>query len=191
MSVATRARRAMPNGWWGVLILIASEAALFGTLIGTYFYLRFNSTSWPPPGLEKPEIATPTVLTAILVLTSLPMLVARRAARAGRLATVRACLWGAVVVQCAYLGYQVHAFADELTRHSPRDGAYSSIYFTLVGAHHAHVLVGILLSIGLGLKLTRGLTHYRVVGTRAVSLYWHFTNAIAVFVLLTQIYPAL
>ena len=40
---AEPARLARPNGWWGMAIFVATEATLFGTLIGTYFYLRFNN----------------------------------------------------------------------------------------------------------------------------------------------------
>jgi heme/copper-type cytochrome/quinol oxidase subunit 3 len=37
----------------------------------------------------------------------------------------------------------------------------------------------------------RGLTNYWVIGVRSVALYWHVINAIAVFVLLTQLAPSL
>jgi cytochrome c oxidase subunit 3/cytochrome c oxidase subunit I+III len=50
-----RGRRAMPSGWWGMLLFLASEATLFGLLIASYFYLRFYNTHWPPPGIDKPR----------------------------------------------------------------------------------------------------------------------------------------
>ena len=42
-------------GWWGMLLLILSEATLFGALISTYFFLRANSPTWPAGGIDRPE----------------------------------------------------------------------------------------------------------------------------------------
>jgi cytochrome c oxidase subunit III len=185
------ARRAKPSGWWGVALLIATEAALFGTLIASYFYLRFNSATWPPRGIAAPHVLTPTILTAVLVSTSVPMALAARAARGGRARPAWLALATALAIQAAYLGYQLSDFVTEVDKHPPSGGAYSSIYDTLLGAHHFHVGVGILLVLALLVKLARGLTSYRAVGVGAIALYWHFTNAVAVAVLLTQLYPAL
>src|SRR5207248_2129754 len=43
-------RRGPGVAFWGMAMLIASEATLFGTFIGTYYYLRFTDIHWPPPG---------------------------------------------------------------------------------------------------------------------------------------------
>jgi heme/copper-type cytochrome/quinol oxidase subunit 3 len=61
----------------------------------------------------------------------------------------------------------------------------------MVVGHHAHVAVGLLLSVGLQLRLMGGLTEYRVTGVRAVAWYWHFVNVMAIVVVLTQVSPAL
>lgn len=186
-----RVRRAQPNGWWGVALLVATEASLLGALIASYFYLRFTTPAWPPRGISVPDPLTPSILTAVLVLTSLPMAAAARAVRREALGRARAMLGVALLVQGAYLAVQLHEFAGELDKHDPHDGAYSSIYYTLLGAHHTHVAVGILLSLGILVKLRSGLTNYRAVGVRSIALYWHFTNAVAVAVLLTQLSPRL
>src|SRR3954464_1718021 len=67
------ARRALPNGWWGMAIFLCSEAALFGSLIGTYFYLRFTSPQWPQGGIPAPAVVLPIVLTAVLLASCLPI----------------------------------------------------------------------------------------------------------------------
>jgi heme/copper-type cytochrome/quinol oxidase subunit 3 len=95
------------------------------------------------------------------------------------------------VVQLGYLVAQVLLFRHDLLDFSPRDSAYGSAYFALIALHHAHVVVGVLLSAGLLARLTRGLTVYRVTGTRAIALYWCFVAAIAVPVVLTQVSPSL
>ena len=73
----------------------------------------------------------------------------------------------------------------------PNASAYASIYFTLVGAHHFHVLVGILLNAWLLLRFVGGLTNYRLIALQATTFYWHFANVLAIVVTLTQVSPSL
>ena len=186
-----RRRLAQPNGWWGAALFIATEATLFGTLIATYYYLRFNATHWPPPGVEHPKVALPLILTAILVATTVPIFFAVRAARAGSARLAWLLFLVAVVVQAGYLGVQVHEFLSELDKFSPHDSAYASIYFTIIGAHHAHVVVGMAIELWVLWKLLGGLTNYRMIGVRVAALYWYFVNFAAVAVVLTQVYPSL
>jgi heme/copper-type cytochrome/quinol oxidase subunit 3 len=187
---AGRQPRVKSNGWWGVVLLICTESSLFGTLIATYFYLEFTNPSWPPPGTPRPELTVPLVLTGVLVLTSIPMQLASRAAIADRLRPARWWLLLAVFVQSGYISMQMVQFMDDLAKWSTNT-AYGSIYYVLLGADHAHVYVGILLIFALLLKLARGLTSYRAKGVQAVALYWHFVNVLTVFVTFTTLAPSL
>jgi heme/copper-type cytochrome/quinol oxidase subunit 3 len=190
-SYAARRRRALPSGWWGMALLVSTEAALFGTVLSTYYYLRFNSVDWPPAGIEAPSVTLPLCLTGGLVLTSIPMLLAARAARAGRGPGALRLIVLALLVQASYLAVQVILFKRDLGHFSPRDTAYGSIYFSMLGLHHVHVAVGMLLDLGLIARLAGGLTNYRVIAVRVVSLYWYFVNVLAVCVVLTQVSPSL
>jgi heme/copper-type cytochrome/quinol oxidase subunit 3 len=131
------------------------------------------------------------VLTGILVLTCAPMFGAVRASRAGRRGLAWALVALALVVQGAYLGLQIWLFADDLNSFSPTATAYGSIYFTLLGVHHAHVAVGLALDAWLLGVLAFGLTNYRLIAIRVIALYWYFVALVAVLVVLTQIYPVL
>jgi cytochrome c oxidase subunit 3/cytochrome c oxidase subunit I+III len=186
-----RSRRAMPSGWWGVLLFICTEATLFGLLIASYFYLRFYNAHWPPVGIDKPKVALPLVLTAVLVSTAVPLFLAVRSARLGRTRAAWLFVLVAVVVQAAYLGIQIHEFTSDLDKMSPKDSSYASVYFTLLGAHHIHVAVGILLELWLVARLVGGMTNYRLVALRCIALYWYFVAALAVPVVFTQIFPSL
>jgi cytochrome c oxidase subunit I+III len=180
--------RARPNGWWGMAIFLASETALFGSLIGTYFYLRFTSPEWPQGGIEAPAVALPIALTAALVASTLPLIAAVAAARRGhgRLAWTLTAL--AFLVQAGYITVQIVSYIGE--KFPIDQNAYSSIYYTLLGLHHAHVIVGLLLSLWLLIRLARGLTHYSVVAMRAIALYWYAVAAIGVLVVATQVSPS-
>ena len=164
-------RVARPNGWWGMAVFVATEATLFGTLIGSYFYLRFHAVEWPPAGVPKPHLTLPLVLTGILVLTSLPVSFALSSARRSRVGRAQAALLVALLVQAGYLGMQLHLYLHDLHVFSPRDTAYASIYFTLLGAHHFHVAVGLLLELWLLATLLGGLTNYRLIALRVTALY--------------------
>jgi cytochrome c oxidase subunit 3/cytochrome c oxidase subunit I+III len=186
-----RSRRTLPSGWWGVALFVASETTFFGLMIGSYFYLRFQATDWPPAGVEKPKVALPLILTAILVSTTAPLIAAVRAGRAGRVALAWVLVLLALIVQSGYLGVQVHEFLSDLDKVHPKASAYGSIYITLLGAHHLHVAVGILMELWLLGRLLGGLTNYRLNALRVIALYWYFVNAVAVAVVFTVIYPSL
>jgi heme/copper-type cytochrome/quinol oxidase subunit 3 len=191
VALVAERRIARPSGWWGMVVFVATEATLFGTMIGTYFYLRFRTVHWPPAGVPEPKVVVPLVLTGVLVSTSLVMQVAFSSATRARLGLARLALLVALIVQSGYLAMQIHLFVGDLDKFSPNATAYASIYFTLVGAHHFHVLVGILLNAWLLLRFVGGLTNYRLVALQATTFYWHFVNVLAVVVTLTQISPSL
>src|SRR5690242_12921378 len=97
-------RRSKPVGWWGMALLLCSEATIFGTMIATYFYLEFSDHHWPPRGIAPDKVAAPSVATGVLVATVVPMWLAARAARRGERRTVLWMIALAFVVQAAYFG---------------------------------------------------------------------------------------
>ena len=177
-------RKSPPASLLGMVALIASEATLFGAFIATYFYLRIHNAQWPPPGTPEPKWIVPTTLVAILALTSIPMQLSWRSVRAGRIGPARLLLVCALVVQAGYFAYEVHDFSRQLHETEITTNAYTSIYYILLGADHAHVFVGLLLNIWLLAKLTGGLTLYRANASQAITWFWHFVNAMTVVVLL-------
>jgi heme/copper-type cytochrome/quinol oxidase subunit 3 len=176
-------RRGPGVAFWGMAMLIASEATLFGTFIGTYYYLRFSHPHWPPPGTSEPRVVVPLIMVGVLATTSLPMQLAAMASRRARLWATRALLVWALVVQCGYLVYEIHDYLHQLHSSAPQDNAYSSIYYTLLGADHAHVAIGILLVLWLLWKLLRGLTMYRLNAVQVVAFYWHAVNLLTLIVI--------
>jgi heme/copper-type cytochrome/quinol oxidase subunit 3 len=167
-------RTGPPTAFWGMLMLIASEGVLFGAMVGTFFYLRFNHRAWPLPGDPRPAVVVPLILVACLTVSGVLMWLAWRAVRVGRLAATRLLLVASLVVQTGYFAYEVHDFADQLHELPISRDAYSSIHFTLLGADHAHVFVGLLLNVWLLGKLARGLTTYRANAVQAIAWYWIF-----------------
>lgn len=189
---AARGRLAQPNGWWGMALFLCAEVTLFGSLIGTYFYLDFDAHHWPPLGIKPESVTDPAIATGVLVALSLPFWLAARAARAGHRNRVISLITFATVIQCGYLAVQILLWISDYHRFRPQGSAYGSIYYTMITADHAHVLFGILLNILiLTFLVIRGLTNYWLIGVRGLALYWYVVNAVTVFVLLTQLAPSL
>jgi heme/copper-type cytochrome/quinol oxidase subunit 3 len=170
-------------------IFVATEATLFGTIIGTYGYLRFHNAHWPPPQIAKPPVLAPLLLTVALLTTSVAMQRAWHAGRQGLRISALRWLAAASLVQGVYLVWQVHDYVDQLHRMKPQASAYASVYFTLLGADHLHVLVGLLLNAWLLARFATGLSRYRLVALQSIAFYWYAVNTITAVVLLVQLSP--
>lgn len=176
---------ARPNGWWGMVLLIATEATLFALLVATYFYLRFRTQGgWPPDGLADPKIVKPMIATAILVLSSAPLALASRAVWELRPSVARLGLAGGIGLGVAFLIFQYLLVQASLDTFRPGKDAYGSIFYTLIGLHAAHVVVGVLLA-SWALVRTLRFDRTAVLTVRVTTLYWHFVNVVAVVIFLT------
>lgn len=185
-------RNSAPSGVWGMALFLSAEVALFGTIIGSYFYLESVDRRWPPHGIARPEVLLPVLATAYLLVTLLPIHVAARFSRQGRRGRTVAAIAAGLAAQCGYLAWQIVLFTDDLHKFSPRQTAYGSIYFTMLAVHHAHVLLGLALNLALIWQVTaKGLTRYWLIAVRNLALYWYVVGALAVCVLFTQISPSL
>lgn len=191
-AIVARRRRSAPNGVWGMALFLGSEITIFGTMLATYFYLSFDAKRWPPAGIKPPSVTLPAIATGVLVLTTIPMFLASKAARRGARGAVLGLISLAFVVQLCYLAAQVLLFRHDLNQFRPQDTAYGSIYFTVLATHHAHVLLGVLLdAVVFAYVALRGLTNYWLTGVRNLAMFWYVVNFLAVLVLLTQLSPSL
>lgn len=167
-------------GWWGTVMLLFTEATLFGGLISAYFYLRFLSPAWPPDGLPKPELILPAVGSVLLLGSSLPMYLAERAGRRDHRRGVQAWLLVAFVLGVAFLGIQGAEYAR--SEFTPQTNAYGSLFFTITGIHGLHVLGALLLNLGMQAIAARRRGTRADAPLRNVALYWHFVDAVWVVI---------
>lgn len=185
----TEAQRADPHALprWGLFCLVLTEAALFGALTASWYFLQVSAPLWPPNGVRLPELTLPLIGTAVLVASSVTVVFAGRGLRRGKRGQA---LWGTVVtlvLGAAFLGLQVYEFAH--AEFAPTDHAYGSLWFTLLGLHGLHVLVGLLLLLAVVVWLRRGyFSAERHTTVHTVSLYWHFVDAVWVLLILPAVY---
>lgn len=174
--------------WWGMVLLIATEATLFALLIAAYFYLRFRSDPvWPPDGIPKPELTLVLVMTAILWSSSIPVHMADRAIRRGNQTLLR---WGLLIG--FLLGFifillqMVVEYPHTLHDFTPRTNVYGSLFFTITGFHGAHVIVGLMMSLWTQARAWSGaFDEQRHVTVQNFAMYWHFVDVVWLFVLAT------
>ncbi len=173
---ATR-RRTYSTAWWGVAMLILTEAMIFLTLIGAYFFLRASASEWPPAGIALPDLKMSTPFSFLLWGSSIPILWAEVKLRNGDLDKFRLGLAISFVMGLAFLLYTARSFQD--LEFGWTDNAYGSIVYTIVGLHALHVLIGLVINAVIQLKARLG----RYGGDRHASaevyfLYWHFVDAV-------------
>jgi heme/copper-type cytochrome/quinol oxidase subunit 3 len=170
-------RGARSTGWWGMAMFIVAELALFGSGLAAYFYLRFRSPSWPPPGIERPDLTLGWIATALLVLSSVPMLWAERGIERGQTWRLRLGIAIAMAMAFAFLSIQGYEYAT--ADFGYRTSAYGSLFFTITSLHGLHVIGALLIA---GYLQARSLAghfdedHHLAVQTGA--LYWHFVDLV-------------
>jgi cytochrome c oxidase subunit III len=190
-TVLTPRRGTLPNGVWAIVLVIATEGAFLGCLIASYLYLATRVPEWPPAGVPDPRVLAPVLLTVLLVATTVPLLGASSLARRGGVHGAWLLVLLALILQAGYLTAQIWLFQDDLNAFGPKGSAYGSAYFTLLGAHHAHVAVGLLFDLWLLVRLPAGLTPHRATAVRVAAWYWVFVAGMGVLVTLTVISPSL
>lgn len=169
------------TAWWGMLVLIATEATFFGALIFSYFYLALDKSAWPPAGLEPPELARPLIGTGLLLGSSLPMWWADRSAARGRLGRVAVALAVSMSMSTVFLLIQMLEYATK--RFGPQANAYTSIFYVTTAFHSMHVFVALLMSAVVQLRVWLGhFTAERHLAVEILSMYWHFVGGVWIFI---------
>ena len=169
------------TAWWGMVTLIATESMVFVILLGSYFFLRASTAPWPPAGIAAPELYLSVPFSFVLWGSSLPVFYAERAIRRGSQRGLRAGLLVSACMGLAFLAFTAKDFYD--LNFGWRDNAYGSIFYTIVGLHALHVLIGLGMNVVVEVKAWQGkFTESRHTSVEVFGLYWHFVDAVWIFV---------
>lgn len=173
---------------WGMTLFLINEGTLFATLVASYFYLAVADPAWPPRGIEPPELATPLVMTILLLSSSAVLVWSERRLASQRRASYRAGVAVTLLLGIAFLALQGTEYAATLTRVHPTESAYGSLFFTITGLHGIHVAFGLLFLSWALLREIRGtVPPSRPTAIRHASLYWHFVDGVWL-VIVTSLY---
>jgi cytochrome c oxidase subunit III len=174
---------AMPSrGIVGMSCLIVAESAIFIIFIVAYIYYIGKSLTGPTPRqvLELPIIGTICLLSSsITVHFAVPAL--RRSARSAFLGWLAATvLLGSIFLIGTGIEWRKLIYTDGLSIHT---NLFGTTYYSLVGLHASHVIVGLLmLSTTLVFGLLGHVHEHHAERLEVLSLYWHFVDAVWVVV---------
>ena len=163
-----------------MLFLIAGEVMFFAAFVSGFFVLRMAAPLWPPPLQPRLPVVVTGLNTLVLLGSSAAMVTATRALVAGdraRLLRFLSLTAGLGALFLVVQGFEwMRLIGYGLTMSS---GAYGATFYTLIGAHAAHV-VGALVWLGVTLTLAaRGrFLDGRTAILRACAIYWHFVVAL-------------
>ncbi|HEX6957885.1 MAG TPA: cytochrome c oxidase subunit 3 [Ferrovibrio sp.] len=163
-------------GWWGMLTLILTEAALFVYLLFSYYYIALQyGRSWLPNELPSFRLSVPN--TAMLLLSSVAVWWGERGIKRGRRGQLVLGLAIGILLGIAFVGVQLIEWSEKTFTIST--SSYGSLYFTVTGFHMAHVVVGLIILIAL---LVWAILNYfdskRHAPVPIGSVYWHFVDVV-------------
>jgi cytochrome c oxidase subunit 3/cytochrome o ubiquinol oxidase subunit 3 len=173
------------RGKVGILALILTESAFFSIFVVAYIFYIGKSLSGPFP---KDVLSPPIVNTICLLSSSVTIVLAVRALRAGSIRTFG--IWWLVTFA---LGLEFLAgTALEWHRLIYREGLtistnlFGTTYYSLVGLHAIHVTVGLALILLVMILTVLGYMDRRhIERTDVLSWYWHFVDVVWIVVFTT------
>ena len=139
LPVGSKGHRA--SGWWGMWMMILTEASLFAYLLFSYAYLGTQSHGGWVPELPRLRIALPN--TVLLVASSLVLYGGETGSKKGQRGRLVAALALTLLMGAAFAGLQGLEWHNKT--YGPSADAYASSYFMTTGFHMAHVIGGLLL----------------------------------------------
>src|SRR5271170_6919868 len=173
------------RGRVGIICLILTESAFFSIFVAAYIFYIGKSLSGPYPR----DVLSPPILNTICLLSSsITVVMAERAFKTGNVR--RFGLWWLVTL---LLGLEFMAgtalewhkliYIDHLTIST---NLFGTTYYSLVGLHALHVIVGLIMILIVMLLTLGGHVSERYAGRiELLSWYWHFVDAVWVVVFLT------
>ena len=177
--------------WWGMALLILTEAMLFGSLFSSYLYIRSGADKWPLGDIKPPELLLPAIGTVLLLGSSIPMFLGESSIKKGSQWGLRMGLLLAFAMGLAFICIQGYEYSTE--KENLTENAYMSLFFVITGIHGLHVIGGLLLNAWTQGRAWFGqFTREHHEGVRNIALYWHFVDVIWIFILaIVYIFPHL
>jgi len=161
--------------------LIIGESAIFTIFVVAYVYYIGRSTYGPTPQI----LDVPWFNTVCLLSSSVSIVFAERAIERGRIRNFAAwwaltMLLGMVFLSGTAIEWKRLIYVDGL---SIRTNLFGTTFYSLVGLHATHVIVGLIgLSIIMAFTLAGRVEERHAERIQVFALYWHFVDAVWVVV---------
>jgi cytochrome c oxidase subunit 3 len=174
----------------GLWAFIGSEVLIFGSLIVTYFIYKPINAARPDAQLPHEELGImfTSLLAAILLASSVTMVMSLAAARNGDKRMFQIWHLATIGLGLCFLGGQVYEFY-ELSHHglTLSSSLLGMTFYTLTGFHGTHVAIGATWLFAVFLKVRAYPdSPENLMDIELSGLYWHFVDLVwvAVFTLI-------
>jgi len=173
---------------------IGSECLFFATLISTYLVYKGKSLVGPLPheasecvinGTKQTceaifEIPLVTFGTAVLLFSSLFVVLALYGAQKGNRKMMIGWLTATVIAGLFFVGMQVYEFYHFFHKGLGfSTNLFGSTFYTLTGFHGTHVSIGVIwLATMLVLAIRGKLPPEKALNLELAALYWHFVDVV-------------
>jgi heme/copper-type cytochrome/quinol oxidase subunit 3 len=157
---------------------------LFGALFASYILLRIGAPSWPDQSAIL-NVPMATLNTAVLITSSVTMVMAWASLVRGQLGRFRLYMGGTVLLGLVFLVVKYFEYSAKFHHDLfPSTNTFLAIYFTLTGLHGLHVLGGMVVNawyVGPGSKLWRIDRQQFTNRVETAGLFWHFVDLVWIF----------
>jgi cytochrome c oxidase subunit 3 len=170
----------LSNARLGMVVLLAGETVFFGGLVAAFLHLRMAAPVWPPSGQPRLPVGLTAINTLVLLASSLALVRAAAAARAGDRPGLVRWLGRTGGLGLAFLAVQGLEWT-RLVRYglAVSSGAYGATFYTLIGIHGVHVLGAVLWLAVVWVGAWRGrYTADAHVPVTTCVMYWHYVVAL-------------
>jgi len=175
----------MPSrGVVGMACLILAESSIFIIFIVAYIYYLGKSITGPKP---QDVLELPLFTSICLFSSSATVHFAVSALEHGKRSLTSLWLAATILLGGIFIAGTAHEWYQLIYRDglTIRTNLFGTTFYSLVGLHASHVIVGlILLTTALIFSLTGGLTSRHTNRLEVLSLYWHFVDTVWVVVFL-------
>jgi cytochrome c oxidase subunit 3 len=168
-------------------LFIVADAATFGALLFCYGYLRVASANWVKPFAFFPTILNGVIMTAVLLTSSLTMLMAVGTAQSGRRAASVRWLGATALLGIVFASLHLREWFSLIAEGwspstNPMGGSvlFGGTFFGITGLHLLHVICGVVAIAVIAIGFRRGRLDARHV--EITGLYWHFVDLVWMFV---------
>ncbi|HNP85615.1 MAG TPA: heme-copper oxidase subunit III [Kouleothrix sp.] len=167
----------------GVWAFIGSEVMFFAALITVYLvYKPRNLANGGPDPKEVLGIGVTSVLAAILLASSVTMVLALAAARRGDRRQFPIWLLATVGLGLCFLGGQAYEFTELITGEhqiTMSTSMFGETFFILTGFHGTHVAIGVIWLLATFFKVRAyPKSPENVMDIELAGLYWHFVDLV-------------
>ncbi|MBM7692823.1 cytochrome aa3-600 menaquinol oxidase subunit 3 [Peribacillus deserti] len=180
LEYSTEENRLKILGFW---IFLGAEIMLFGTLFASYFTL-VDRTAGGPNGMHLFEIGPVLIETFLLLASSFTIGLGIHAMRLGRRKAMMTFFGITLLLGLGFLSVEIYDFIMYVHEGATiQTSAFTSILFTTLGTHGAHVTLGLFWGLFIILQVKkRGLTPETANKSFIFSLYWHFLDVVWIFI---------